>query len=79
MLYQKEPKITTCLREVLHANWNAGFAITGEKQESVVGNKDDVFAVELDAFISNHGDCRLKLQPVAVLNWRRVSAARNLA
>jgi hypothetical protein len=38
VIHEKEPKITTCLRKALHANWNAGFAITGEKQESVVGN-----------------------------------------
>jgi hypothetical protein len=38
VIHEKEPKITTYLREALYANWNAGFAITGEKQESVVDN-----------------------------------------
>jgi hypothetical protein len=36
------------------------------------GGDSDIFAVELDAFIFKHGDCRLKLQPNAVINWRMV-------
>lgn len=40
--------------------------------EPFPGGDGDIFAAKLDAFISKHGDCRLKLQPVAKLNWRRV-------
>ena len=36
------------------------------------GGDGDIFAAKLDAFISNHGDCRLKLLSVLVLNWRRI-------